>query len=686
MGAGRIERHAPRLAASVLAVTAASLLGAMALEAANGRATDNGGGWGAVPFALLVLTVPAVGALVAARRPRNPVGWLTVAAPACLSVALLAHAYAVHALRVSAQPDFGGPAAAWLATWLFDLGLGLLPFMLAAFPDGNPAGWLRWPVRVGRVALVGVCLAQAVAPDHLDGVGRSVSPIANPLGVAALESTVAVVTAVGASALVLLFLCAVGDLVVRAVRGTSQQRRQLRWLVTALAVLPVGAIIGSLLAAAHASTAANVAEGASQLVAIVGSALALAVGVLRDGMFELRDYARRLTLTALMTTLVVVGFVVVVSVVATLTSASGAIPPAVAAAVVAIALGPLRGRMQRGIDTLIYGWRSEPYRVLADLGDRLEVTPTSEAALPAVVDSIAAGLRIPYARIDLDVGGGPPVTVASVGIQVADVVRLPLHDAGRRLGELVVGQRSTEEPFRSDELALLRNLARQAGAAAAAAQLTTELRKARAELVRSREDERRRLQRELHDGVGPALAGVGLQLDAALDSVSDDPEQTAELLAAMQRSLHATANEVRRIAHDLRPGVLDELGLLDAVREQARLLTSNIAPPLDVRLNLPMTVDVPAAVEVALFRIMSEAMTNVVRHAHANTCDVRLDINGQIELDVADDGVGFTTGSNVDGIGLHSMRQRAVELGGSFAVTARKPAGTLVAVRLPAPS
>lgn len=684
MGVGWVQRNAPRLATLLFAMTAGALIGSVVLEAANGRATDNGGGWAAVPVVLVVLTVPAVGALVAARRPQNSIGWLTLIAPACLSLGLVAHAYAVHALRVATPHEPGGPAAAWLATWLLALGLGLLPFLLAAFPEGQVAGWLRRPVRIGRLALVAVCVAQAIAPDQLDGVDRSVAPIDNPLGVRALASAVSVATGIGAALLVLLFLGAVVDLVRRAARGTEVQRRQLRWLVAALGALPAGAIVSALLAAARATAVADAVESAAQLCAIIGVAIALAVGVLRDDLFDLRDYARRLTVTALLTSVVVVGFIVVVSVVATVTSSSGAVPPAVAAAVVAIALGPLRGRLQRAIDALIYGWRGEPYRVLAELGARLEAVPTADAALPAVVETVTSGLRVPYARIDLDIGGGP-VTVATAGTPVAHVVRLAIRDGGRCFGELVVGRRTAEEDFQEDELALLSNLARQAGAAAATAQLTTELRTARAQLVRSREDERQRLQRDLHDGIGPALAGIGLQLDAALDATRDDADRAAELLTAMQHSLRATATEVRRIAHDLRPGVLDELGLLAAVSQQARLLASSASPSLELRLDLPTSVSVPAAVEVALFRIVSEALTNVVQHAEARSCDVRMCVDGQVELDVGDDGVGFTAGGD-GGLGLRSMRQRAVELGGSFTVVPRQPTGTLVEVRLPVPS
>jgi signal transduction histidine kinase len=675
MTRGGLVRYAPRIAASALSVSCLSFFGAVLLEDVNGAASDNGGGWYAVPFVLVLLTVPAVGALLVSRRPQNAVGWLALGAATFEGVGMLAHGWAVHALRVSHDHQLGGATAAWFATWLMVLSLGLLPFLLACFPGGAPARWLRWPVRVGVILLVLACVSQALAPDELDGVNRSVAPIPNPLGVEALRGPVGTVTSVAATYLALLAIASLGSLMGRALRGPSPERRPLRWLVLSLALLPVGAV-ASALGSVLGSRATDLVVGGTQLLAIVGSAAALALGVLVDDLFDLRDYARRLALGALLSGLIVVGFVAVVSLMATLTSASGAAPPALAAAVVAIVLGPLRGRLQRAADRMLYGWRSEPYRVLSDLGTRLETAASAEEALPAVVESVTAGLRLPYARIDLDAGREGSVTVASAGAPVEHVVRLPLADG---LGALVVGKRSAEEPFTEDELTLLRNLARSASAAARAAQLTTELRAARARLVRSREDERRRLQRELHDGVGPALAGLGLQLDSALDSATADPTRTAELLAEMQHSLRTTAKEVRRIAHDLRPGVLDELGLLEAVREQARLLTAN---ELDLELELSATTEVPAAVEVAVYRIASEALTNVVRHAHASRCRLRLCVNGRVELEVTDDGVGFTAGDG-DGLGLRSMADRVAELGGTLSVTPDVPVGTRVEVRLP---
>ncbi|MDP9182942.1 MAG: sensor histidine kinase [Actinomycetota bacterium] len=682
MTLGGLVRYVPRIAMAAFAVNCVSFFAALVLEGVNASASDNGGGWYAVPFVLVLLTIPAVGALLVSRRPGNAVGWLALGASTCEGVGLLAHAWAVHALRVSDTHQPGGAAAAWIATWLMVPALGLLPFLLAVFPGGSPVRWLRWPVRLGALLLVVATVAQAVAPDELDGVNRSVAPIRNPLGVEVLRGPVGHVTTVAAMYLALLALAALGSLVGRALRAGPNERRPLLLLVLSLALLPLGAVMGGMGGALGNAAAADAVMNGTQLLAIVGSAAALAMGVLVDDLFELRDYARRLALGGVLSGLIIVGFVAVVSLVATVTTSSGAAPPAVAAALVAIVLGPLRGRLQRAVDRLLYGWRSEPYRVLSELGLRLEATATVEGALPAVVETVTDGLRLPYARIDLDAGAEGLVTVAEAGVLVHHVLRLPLAEGTRPLGELVVGLRSAEEPFTPDELALLRNLARSASTAAQAGLLTTELRAARARLVRSREDERRRLQRELHDGVGPALAGLGLQLDSALDSVSSDPTRTAELLTAMQHSLRTTAKEVRRIAHDLRPGVLDELGLLEAVREQARLLTANVPEPLALSLELSAVVEVSAAVEVAVYRIASEALTNVVRHAQASRCSVRLCVNGQVELDITDDGVGLS-GRPAEGLGLRSMADRVAELGGTFVVCSAQPTGTRVEVRLP---
>ncbi len=658
---GRVRLRTPgALAAGLLGVTVVAAVVSVALETANGGATDNSGGAGAAVVVGVLLVFPVVGALVAWRRPSNAVGWLLLGAIGALAVGSVTHAWAVQALRVADRPSFGGGAAAWVSTWAMGLGFGLLPFVVAVFPSGRVAGrWRRYAVRVAAIALGLVTVAQAFAPDVLDGVSSSVRPIANPLGVASWRGLIGAVTGVCGGVLGVFALLASGDLLLRAWRGPEDERRALQWFALSVLLIPASFFVG------------EVAQAAFQLGGIFGCAVTLGIALLRDELFGLSAFARRVAIAGLLTGAVLVAYVLVVAVVATLTSAAGPVPPVAAAAVVAIALGPLRARLQRGVDRLLFGARHEPARVLGDLGERVASTPTPDAVLPGVVETVAEALRLPYARIDV-----AAVTVASHGSPVARTTSLPLVYGDETLGTLVLGHRSPEESFRPDELALLRQLAVQVGGAVRAVALTEGLRRAREDAVRGREDERRRLRRELHDGLGPALAGLALQVDAAL--AASDPAEAERLLEAMRASLRTSVGEVRRIVHDLRPPALDDLGLVGALREQARALA--LGHDLRLSLDLPESATLPAAVEVAVYRIASEAMTNVVRHAGASTCRVRLFVDGAVELDVVDDGRGRSGAG--EGVGLASMRDRAAELGGTCVVEAASP-GTAVHVRLP---
>jgi signal transduction histidine kinase len=252
------------------------------------------------------------------------------------------------------------------------------------------------------------------------------------------------------------------------------------------------------------------------------------------------------------------------------------------------------------------------------------------------------------------------------------------------LGALVVGLRSADEPFTDREMRLLRDLAPQVAVALHAAIVTDDLRRARLDLVRSREEERRRLRRDIHDGLGPTLAGAMLQLDTLREMVAGvNPE--ADVLAAMVKDkLRLVIDDVRRVSQGLRPPALDELGLAAALREQAQSLTAGTGLVVEVYVN-PTAADahLGAAVEVAVYRIASEALANVVKHAQARHCTVRLALGGSgIELEVLDDGVGVPDGATA-GVGLRSMQDRAAELGGTFSVEDGQPSGTRVRSWLP---
>ncbi|HEV2783580.1 MAG TPA: ATP-binding protein [Actinophytocola sp.] len=365
---------------------------------------------------------------------------------------------------------------------------------------------------------------------------------------------------------------------------------------------------------------------------------------------------------------------------------------ATAAAAVAVLVQPLRVRLQTLINKRLYGDRDDPYRVVSTLASRLENTHTPGAMLPAIVETVSTALRLPYVAIEIQARGRTEIA-ASVGTLTREPHRLSLTFQGERVGYLVIGPRGARDvPRRRDRIALA-EVARHAGAAVYTARLTRDLRRSRDRLVRAREKERRRILHELHDGVGPTLAAVALGIDASQRSVGNDTA-TGVLLGRLRDELQAAIVEIRRLAHGLRPPVLDRIGLIPAIREYAGALASRsvrgdgpddgVTIVLEVPTVLPK---LPASVDVAAYRIICEALTNVTRHASARSCAVRLWVDDDLHIEVVDDGVGIEQGMLTEGggVGLSSMRERAAELGGECLVEADREGGTRVFATLPLP-
>ncbi len=226
-------------------------------------------------------------------------------------------------------------------------------------------------------------------------------------------------------------------------------------------------------------------------------------------------------------------------------------------------------------------------------------------------------------------------------------------------------------------------MARQAGVAVHAVRLTADLQRSRERLVTAREEERRRLRRDLHDGLGPTLGSLPMKLDVADDLVEEDPAAARELLRGLKSQARSAVADIRRLVYELRPPALDDLGLVGAVREVA---AQHGADGLRASVEAPkMLPPLPAAVEVAAYRIAQEALTNVVRHSGAAECAVRLALGeecGTLRLEIEDDGIGIGEDRGT-GVGLHSMRERAEELGGECVVESPPGGGTRVSASLP---
>ena len=263
------------------------------------------------------------------------------------------------------------------------------------------------------------------------------------------------------------------------------------------------------------------------------------------------------------------------------------------------------------------------------------------------------------------------------------MVAFPLTFQRETVGRLLVGTRSRGEQLGPDDERLLADLARQAGPAAHAVALRRALDASRAGLVTAREEERRRLRRDLHDGLGPTLAGLTLGLDTARARSASQPE-LQELLGKLKAETQRAVADVRRIVYGLRPPTLDEFGLVGSLREEVGRLQYE-APSLTVSLDAPADglADLPAAVEVACYRIVTEALTNVTRHAHATQCSVRLRLNHGLDVKICDDGVGLPEGWRA-GVGIASMRERVTELGGDLVIEPSLPHGTRINAYLPA--
>jgi len=280
--------------------------------------------------------------------------------------------------------------------------------------------------------------------------------------------------------------------------------------------------------------------------------------------------------------------------------------------------------------------------------------------------------------------------VASSGTPTPDTVQMPLVYQAETVGYLLLAARSGDT-FGKADTRLLADLARQAGVAVYAVRLTTylqhltvSLQQARERLVTTREEERRRLRRDLHDGLGPALASLTFKVDAARNLLKTDSERTETLLAGVRQQAQDAISDIRRLVQNLRPPALDEFGLLSALHEQAaHYQHQGLELSFDIPSSLP---PLPAAVEVAIYRIAQEALTNVARHAQAQHCLLHLSIDaGVLQLDISDDGQGIPAGHRI-GVGLHTMHERASELGGSCTITRGTSGGTTIQARFPLPA
>ncbi len=639
-----------------------------------------------------------LGALLIAVRPRNPVGWCFFITGTMFMLGLVAEQYAIDGLITSPGSLPGAEFALWLQIWVYAPALIFFAVLMPLyFPDGRlPSA--RWrPVVWSALVLVPVtAVIAALTPRDAYLLDTGLS---NPYGVTAVGELGVVGDFLPGLLWLSLVIAATTSLVLRFRGGAAVKRAQIAWLASAMVLTAAVFVLDAMLAI----LVPQIYPVVFPFIQVVPVAVPIAatIAILRYRLFDIDRVINRTLLYGLLTACVIGIYVLTVGGIGAFVDAQqGDLGLSLlATGVVAVSFGPLRDRLQRSIDRLVYGERADPYRTLAMLGRRLEQSQAVDAVLPTVAATVADALGVPYAAVQVsrgsELGRGQFQTAAEHGPKPGPEVtrmQVPLTYGGEQVGRLVLAGEGRSIDLSPADRRVLADLGRQVGIAVQATEverqaqaLSLDLQQSRERLVLAREEERRRIGRDLHDGLGPQLAGLTMTLEAARDLVRTDPIRAEELLGGLLGQADLAIQDVRRISHQLRPPALDALGLVGALRSHAT--SQRIPVTVQAPVDLP---GLPAGVEVAAYRIALEAVHNVVTHAEATACRVSLRVDlspkgrAAVVIEVNDNGVGIPP-DVAPGIGRASMAERAEELGGTFEVAKGTDGGTQVQARLPIP-
>jgi signal transduction histidine kinase len=601
-----------------------------------------------------VVPYAVVGAFLVVRRPDLPFGWLLSGCAAIVAVGIAVASQSYAALSAGSEGALLQLGCLLVSVAWFPVAVqGLVN---VRFPSGKVTSLFGRVLN--RLLVVGIALGVvggllgdwSIDLDRVDGTSETIH---NPLTAGTIVGDVALWFTAAVPLVILLGIIAGLSVVRRAWKATGIERDQLRWrafgVVLSLALFPL-AVSEAL------PVAVNLVDGLLFTTTLV-------IPILRYRLWAIDTIIRRSAAYLLVTVLVAGVFAALAAGVAAL---QGQRVGLVAAAVIAaLVFGPALRRSQHLVDELFYGHRTDPYRALSDLSQRLDAVASPGAVLNTVVTAVAESLRLPYVAIERP--GDGSVLAQHGDRQLADDVlgRWRLVSQGTHVGTLVAAPRRGESELDARDRTVLADLARQAGAAVHAEALTADLVASRQRLVEAREEERRRLRRDLHDGLGPLLTSVGLNLDAVRAQLTAGSGDPLELVARAKEASSQAIADLRTVVYSLRPPALDDLGVVGAITAQVRRMAEGSTVDIEVENDgLPA---LPAAVEVALFRIAVEGVTNVVRHAEARSCRVLLGgVDGSAVVEVVDDGASDRPWT--PGVGTVAMRERVTELGGTLEI------------------
>jgi signal transduction histidine kinase len=632
------------------------------------------------PFIATAFTI--TGLLILKHHPKHTVGWLI------LTVGFFAGLhFLVNAFRAFDQDVLlGNPDTAYnIATLLNHIvwwPIETLPYtlILLYFPDGKLLS-PRYRISAGATVL-GIILG-IITGFHPGPIPEWGITDLNPAGIQGSEH---ILEALAPIYLVLFLIGGIGSLMsvtVRFRRSSSIERLQMKWLaytaLVSVSFMSVVVIAGFLFPQNLALVQLNYFF-APLLTFMVP--ITCGIAILRYRLWDINIIINRTVVYGSLTTVVIAIYIGIVGGLGTLLQIqTNTLIGLAAAGIIAVVFQPLRDHLQRRVDRLLYGERDDPVKVLSRLVHHPETADAPTEILPRLVQTIAHTLKIPHVAVWLPVGMNQMEPVASWGKPPDHGEVIPLTYQKETIGHLVVAPRGPQEQFNRFEQDLLATIAALTATTVRAVQLSDELRRSRQRIVTAREDERRRLRRDLHDGLGPQLASQMLGLEAVAQLMPVNPEKAQALLSSLKIQAEEAIQDVRRLVYDLRPPALDDLGLVEALKQSAsRYENADLRFKFEIPDALP---ELPAAVETAVYRIAQEAMTNAVHHAEATLCVVRLVCQGaHILLEVRDNGRGLPQDHH-SGVGLQAMQERTTELSGQCVLESLPGGGTLVRARLP---
>jgi signal transduction histidine kinase len=627
------------------------------------------------------IAVPAIGIVIASKRPQNPIGWLFLAAGFTLGLSGFGLSYGVHALVVDPGSLPAGRLFAWAQSWIGLIPLGVLAFLFLLFPTGHlrsprwrPAAWFVG----GGFALVTASSIVYSTQSWSDPFGHGPSGGGGAL-IGLVLFAVPLIVGLGASlaAVIVRFRGSVGD-----------ERLQLKWFASAAAL-----VVATFLAAFVAgSNTPPPAVSILQSVAFVFLWTAIGIAVLKYRLYEIDVVISKAVVygtLAVFITLVYVGLVVGIGTL--VGNRRSPLLSAIAAAVIAVAFQPIRERSGRVANRLVYGKRATPYEVLSDFAERVAGTYAVEEVLPRTARMLAEGTGAVRADVWLLVGhelrasGSWPATetehipLAEDGsIDVPGAARVvPVRYQGELLGALSV-QKAPSDTITSTDEKLLADVASQAGLVLRNVRLIEDLRASRQRIVAAQDAAARRLERNIHDGAQQQLVALAVKLNLAGALVGKDPEKGRAIIEQMKADTTDALEDLRNLARGIYPPLLADQGLVAALRSQTR------------RSTIPVSVEADGVgrfsqdTEAAVYFCALEALQNVAKYANARTASVGLAEDGDwLTFAVRDDGLGFDPAAKVHGTGLQGMADRLAALGGELRVTSALGNGTVIEGRVP---